>query len=150
MRILYAEDNEEIREILALRLKSLTKGEVLTCENGQEAIGVLEGGVNVDLVISDHFMDGGNGLDLYNFMRRSDINVPFILMTGAENPSELGFGDFLEHNPHNALIAKPPKMAALKDAVMTVVSAREGEPEGLPQSENGYVPIRLKILYRSD
>jgi len=104
----------------------------------------------VDLVISDHFMEGGNGLDLYNFMRRSEINVPFILMTGAENPSELGFGDFLEHNPHNALITKPPKMAALKDAVMTVVSAREGEPEGLPQSENGYVPIRLKILYRSE
>lgn len=150
MRILYAEDNEDIREILTLRLKSLTKGEVLTCENGQEAIGVLEGGVNVDLIISDHFMDGGSGLDLYKFIRRSKIDVPFILMTEAENAPELGFGNILEHNPHNAIISKPPKMADLKDAVMTVVSANNEEVDGLPQSENGYVPIRLKILYRSD
>ena len=95
MRILYAEDNEEIREILALRFKSLTKGEVIVCENGQEAIGVLEGGIKVDLIISDHFMDGGTGLDLYQFIKRMKLDIPFILMTGTTDIEELGFRNFL-------------------------------------------------------
>ncbi|MFT6602718.1 MAG: HD-GYP domain-containing protein (c-di-GMP phosphodiesterase class II) [Bacteriovoracaceae bacterium] len=30
------------------------------------------------------------------------------------------------------------------------MSSSEEEPDGLPQSENGHVPIRLKILYRAD
>ncbi len=150
MRILYAEDNEEIREILTLRFKSLTKGEVITCDNGQEAIGVLEGGVNVDLIVSDHFMDGGTGLDLYLFVKRMKLDIPFILMTGAEDIHELGFGDFLEDNPLNKLIPKPPKMPLLKEAILSVMSSSEEEPDGLPQSENGHVPIRLKILYRAD
>jgi response regulator RpfG family c-di-GMP phosphodiesterase len=150
MRILYAEDNEEIREILTLRFKSLTKGEVITCENGQEAIGVLEGGVNVDLIISDHFMDGGTGLDLYLFIKRMKLNIPFILMTGAEDVDELGFGDFLEDNPLNKLIPKPTKIPLLKEAILSVMSTSDEQPDGLPQSENGHVPIRLKILYRAD
>lgn len=150
MRILYAEDNEEIREILTLRFKSLTKGEVIVCESGQEAIGVLEGGVNVDLIISDHFMDGGTGLDLYLFCRRQQINVPFILMSGAKDVQELGFGTFLEDNPLNAIVPKPPKMPVLKEAIENVMSSMEESVDGAPQSENGYIPIRLKILYRSD
>lgn len=150
MRLLYAEDNEEIREILTLRFKSLTKGEVITCDNGQEAIGVLEGGVHVDLIISDHFMDGGTGLDLYLFVKRMKLNIPFILMTGAEDIDELGFGNFLEDNPLNKLIRKPPKMPLLKEAIVNVMSHNDEQPDGLPQSESGHVPIRLKILYRSD
>lgn len=150
MRVLYAEDNEEIREILTLRFKSLTKGEVITCDNGQEAIGVLEGGVHVDLIVSDHFMDGGTGLDLYLFVKRMKLNIPFILMTGAKDIEELGFGNFLEDNPLNKLITKPPKMPLLKEAILNVMSSGEEQPDGLPQSENGHVPIRLKILYRSD
>jgi response regulator RpfG family c-di-GMP phosphodiesterase len=149
MRLLYAEDNEEIREILTLRFKSLTKGEVITCENGQEAIGVLEGGVSVDLIVSDHFMDGGTGLDLYLFTKRMKLNIPFILMTGANDIADLGFGNFLEDNPLNQLITKPPKMPLLKEAILKVMTSSEEQPDGLPQSESGHVPIRLKILYRA-
>ena len=151
MRILYAEDNEEVREILTLRFKSLIKGEVITCENGQEAIGVLEGGVSVDMIISDYFMDGGTGYDLYLFTQRMKMNVPFVLMTGEEGIEDLGFGkSFLEDNPLNRIIQKPPKMPLLKEAITSVMENSGEENDGLPQSEHGYVPIRLKILYRSD
>lgn len=91
--ILVADDNRFVRSIVVTILKALGVGRVLQAENGEEAQAFLEVSAamhgdarEVDIIMSDHLMEPGSGLDLLRFVRSHESEkvkfIPFIMMSG--------------------------------------------------------------------
>jgi CheY-like chemotaxis protein len=85
MQILLAEDNDALRNLIALRLRGLGH-DVLSADSVPEAISLLESSHHVDGVLSDHAMPGGNGLQLLAYVRNRKPDLPFVLMSAAVTP----------------------------------------------------------------
>lgn len=86
LRILLAEDYEEIRDLAAFFLEAILHAEVTKCKSGNEAIAVLKQHQNFDIIISDYNMPDGNGGELFSYMKSAQINLPFALLS-SESPS---------------------------------------------------------------
>jgi len=79
--ILVVEDDEALRDALVALLKRRGYA-VQAASSANDAIRVLSS-EEVDLILSDYYMDDGNGQDLLDYVRRHNPSVPpFIMMTG--------------------------------------------------------------------
>ena len=79
-RVLIADDDEALRKVLGRVLRKAELDCVLV-ESGTRAIAELQASA-FDVVVSDVQMPDGGGLDLLRAVRRIDLDVPVILMTG--------------------------------------------------------------------
>ncbi|PJE30388.1 hypothetical protein SAMN06297129_0745 [Pseudooceanicola antarcticus] len=84
-RVLLVDDNELQLDILQRQLEVLG-AEVISCDGGAAALGLLDG---VDLVITDHNMAGMDGMELAEAIREAGHGVPIILLTPAVHFAEL-------------------------------------------------------------
>jgi EAL domain-containing protein (putative c-di-GMP-specific phosphodiesterase class I) len=80
-RALLADDDAILLRTLA-RLLRRAGFEVVSVESGSKAIAALEA-ARFDVVVSDVQMPDGGGLDLLRAVRRIDLDVPVILITGV-------------------------------------------------------------------
>ena len=127
LTVLLVDDNRFVLKILQDVLKILGAGQVLTAENGVEAIEVLtnygsDTGRTIDLVISDLIMAPINGLLLLRWIRqgRDSPNrfLPFIMMSGAadldsvEQARDAGASEFL---------AKPFSAKTVSERILEVI-----------------------------
>jgi EAL domain-containing protein (putative c-di-GMP-specific phosphodiesterase class I) len=80
-RILVADDDRDFRRVVA-RLLRRAGFEVVEVETGTAAIAEL-GRQSFDVILSDVHMPNGGGLDLIRDIRRIDLDVPVILMSGV-------------------------------------------------------------------
>lgn len=94
--VLVVEDNQAARELLERFLRILRQVAVVSVGDGQEAWGLLDGGVKFDLIISDHNLPGMSGLELLRRVREDNrmTGTPFALMSGdvivsKEDPTRL-------------------------------------------------------------
>ena len=127
LTVLLVDDNRFVLKILQDVLKILGVGQVLTAENGVEAIELLtnygsDTGQTVDLVISDLIMAPINGLLLLKWVRQGKDSpnrfLPFIMMSGAadaesvEQARDAGASEFL---------AKPFSAKSVCERVLEVI-----------------------------
>lgn len=105
--ILLIDDDRPYREALRLYLEShgYTSREA---GDGREALSLLDGGLDVDVIISDCHMPVINGLDFLKALsyRRNGQDVRVILMSGnmtqeIEKEAKLGGAFALLAKPHN-------------------------------------------------
>jgi DNA-binding response OmpR family regulator len=93
-RILLAEDDREMRHILAWELR-LAGYDVVEAQNGVQLLDLLESSIiqarlfSVDMIISDIRMPGVSGLRVLEDLRRHDAHTPVVLITA--------FGDQQTH-----------------------------------------------------
>ncbi|MFN2646861.1 MAG: response regulator [Burkholderiales bacterium] len=80
MRVLVIEDHAELREYLRLALK-LHEHQVLTAQNGREALSTLNGHP-VDAVVTDMFMPEMGGIETVAALRRQFPDIRVIAMSG--------------------------------------------------------------------
>jgi CheY-like chemotaxis protein len=89
-QILYAEDEEDIREIAKISLEDLGGFSVIYCSNGRE---VLEKAkiANPDLILLDVMMPELDGLSTLRELRKlpNFSNLPVIFMTAKIQPDEI-------------------------------------------------------------
>ena len=83
--ILYAEDEESVRVPLISILEKFFE-KVLVAKDGQEAIEIFKN-ERVDIVLTDIAMPHKNGLDLTEFVKNVDKDIPVLIST-AFNDSE--------------------------------------------------------------
>ena len=111
-RILVVDDEVHLLKLANIILGRKCGYDVATAENGQQAWtylnrdGLTEEG-NVDLVLTDHDMPGGNGDELVEMIRADERlkGLPIIMASGRpENADTPGIDAFIE---------KPYKMADL-------------------------------------
>ncbi len=79
IRILVAEDDDEMRELI-LRVLADEGYAVVVARDGNEAMSLLEGGA-FDLVLSDVRMPGSDGMDVLRRAIARRLHQPIILMT---------------------------------------------------------------------
>ena len=89
--ILLVEDNTQVRNVTARRLKNLGYS-VIEAENAAGAIEHLRGKRDIDLVFSDVVMPGGmSGFDLAQWVRQNTPAIPVLLTSGfAEDVARAG------------------------------------------------------------
>ena len=71
-----------------------------------------------DLIVSDIYMPGKNGLDLFDFIRKKNVEIPFIFMTG--NPDLKIAVDFLTSGGHDYIV-KPFMIADFIQKIKPVI-----------------------------
>lgn len=84
--VLIVDDSESVRGLLRMILQG-AGFECLVASNGAEALGHLDQRT-VDLVLSDLWMDGMNGLQLVEAIRADEINrhLPILILTTDQSP----------------------------------------------------------------
>lgn len=111
--ILIVEDDDELRKTVVADFQR--KGfQVLSASGGHDAFQIIEH-QKVDLVISDHFMPKGNGIELLERIKDRDISLPVFMLTGA-NDGDLSPDEIYELGAE-AVFLKPFNRKELYDSV---------------------------------
>ena len=79
MKILLAEDDRSFRKGLSYELEELG-AKVIEAEDGLEAINLIKDS-QFDLIICDLMMPNIDGLDVYDHLRKSNLEAKFIMLT---------------------------------------------------------------------
>lgn len=109
MKILYAEDEEVLRELYALQIEALVNCDIIEVSSGEEAIKALQNDPSIGLVLSDYRMPNGNGDIIYQYLIDNKRNIPFYLISTYEPSDCPGMENFSKDNPQNAYFSKPIK-----------------------------------------
>ena len=112
-RVLVVEDNDDVRE-LAESMLQMADYDVVSAPSGERALGLLEGGEQVDLLFTDVIMPGGmNGLELIERVHARLPALPVLVTTGYmdELPGQRERGDGLD------VLGKPYQHQDLLDRV---------------------------------
>ena len=123
--ILVVEDNEGVR-LTVVELLQQSGYTVLTAEDGDRAMQVLQRGVSPDLIFTDVVMPGRvKSTDLASWARAQNPPVP-VLFTSGHTRDILSSNHLLSADIH--LLSKPYSPDALTQRVRRVLSARQGCP----------------------
>lgn len=120
MRILVVDDHPVLRDgISAVLLQEGTETEVLQAGSGAEAIGLIEGHEDLDVVLLDLRMPGMSGLAALTELRRTRPGLPVIMLSSSEDPQ-----DARDAFAHGALgyVPKPASRYALLSAVRLAIN----------------------------
>lgn len=91
-RILIVEDDPDIRSYLRKEMNE--NFEIITAENGLEALDILSKSNDISLIISDIIMPEMNGFQLCNKIKRNIVtsHIPVILLTALSEDSQRIYG----------------------------------------------------------
>lgn len=113
-KILFVDDEDDIREVVQIRLES-NGYEVVTAASGEEAIEkvALE---HPDLMILDVMMPGMDGLAVLKKIRKDEATrkLPVILLTAKRKKM---IGDLFELEGIQGFVEKPFEAAMLLDVI---------------------------------
>lgn len=113
-------DNEELmRNLLDMVLRSEFNCETMNVQNGELAIEILKSGKTFSLIISDYYMPESDGGKVYYFNKNLD-NVPFFLFSGGDYQDYIEFSDFKNVNRLNRFFNKPFLLREFIEAVKQV------------------------------
>jgi signal transduction histidine kinase/ligand-binding sensor domain-containing protein/DNA-binding response OmpR family regulator len=147
--VLIVDDNPTNLTILQ-KLVAVWGLHALTVTSGADALNVLRSGQKIDLLITDHQMDGMNGIELTLEMQRTGLKIPVLLLSSSgSEPARLHPGLF------QAVLNKPVRHTVLKkyiDELFAWGAAETGEPE---YGRNSKLPdlaaqFDLRILIAED
>lgn len=110
-KILVVEDNDDIREMMAVTLE-LEGHTVATAANGRDALDKLLAGERPCLILLDLMMPVMNGWEFRHAIEQDPVlsKVPVVVMTAAT-------GDMVKDAHADAFIPKPVDMDRLLDVV---------------------------------
>ncbi len=119
-RVLVVDDSEPIRQMATKSLEGAGL-EVVSAQDGIEAIEILREDSNIDIVVLDLTMPRQGGLDTLLQIRREGLTAPIVLMSGySEDELQERFG----HLGFSAFLPKPFRPADLVRTVRQVLRAR--------------------------
>lgn len=99
-RILVIDDEPNVRTVLTMLLED-DGYEVITAENGEKGIAAIDGGPDLDLVITDLKMPGADGLALLRHIKQTGRDMPLVMITAygsiekAVEAMKSGAADFI-------------------------------------------------------
>lgn len=146
IKVLYAEDEEGIRENISFVLSLLFK-EVFVAKDGEEALELFEE-KKPDLLIFDICMPKMDGIEVLNKIRKSNKAIPIIVLTAHTEETYLFRA--IELNITRYLL-KPFSKDALLDAIKTCILNLIKDQENAILG-NGYVFdfINKNLLYEQN
>jgi response regulator RpfG family c-di-GMP phosphodiesterase len=141
IRILIAEDEPDLRELLGIFIGFSFEAQIEQARNGTEAIEFLKThSGDFDLVISDYHMPEGNGSVVEAYLRDNYPHVPFMLITGGTSHDLRSLMNF----PLRTCLEKPYDEETLQAAIRQLLE-KSSKPS---QVDPNYVPILLSTLVK--
>lgn len=101
--ILVAED-EPANFLFIEKILKPTQALILRAETGEEAIELIKGNANIDLVLMDIYMPGMDGFETTEIIRQLRPNLPVVAQTFYETQIEK---EKVENAKFNDFISKP-------------------------------------------
>lgn len=137
--VLIVEDEVQLAFILKQTLE-LSDYTVVAAENVNQAISHLKSDV-FDCIVSDYFLPEESGEELFKYVKKKNIQVPFVFMTGSP---DLKFAvDFLKEGGAE-YISKPFNLNDFVDKVKTVIEKFQNQ-----QSREKYFDsLEIKLAER--
>ncbi len=80
--VLVVEDDLLMQELTSVCLEETYKVAVHKASNVSEALSCLQNS-QIDFIVCDYQMPGGNGLEFLNYLRENELSIPFVLFTGS-------------------------------------------------------------------
>ena len=133
-RVLVVDDEPGIRAFI-MRAMSLVVCEVIVAANGQEAIGLYDRTLPIDLLLSDLMMPGMNGLELGRRLQRLTPDLKVLYLTGY---SDALFEERPILGANEAFVDKPITPRGLHEAVS---QALFGHLNGLIRRDSRVKPV---------
>jgi CheY-like chemotaxis protein len=117
-RVLYVEDEADIRTVAKLALETIGGFTVLTCASGEEALRAVED-FRPDIVLLDVMMPGMDGPSVLRALRERPAlaDVPVAFMTAKVQPAEI---EHFRSLGARDVIAKPFDPMTLADHVRSI------------------------------
>ena len=100
VKILFVEDEQDLITIISDTLTKL-QANFITANNGKEAFDIISTTSDIDLVVTDINMPVMNGLELIEEVRKTNSQLPFVIMSAHTEPEyiksaeSLGVKDYL-------------------------------------------------------
>jgi PAS domain S-box-containing protein len=143
-RVLVVDDNETNREIVSRQVKAW--GMVAdACASPLEALARIRQGDRFDVVVIDLQMPELDGFALAREIRRSEVELPLVLLTSLGRVQDARSGGFA------AQLTKPVKASQLHDALVTALARRFAEGSAPAATESAPVEAAsLRILLAED
>lgn len=118
-KILVVDDDESVRRVHR-RILSLLKDIKLSieeAESGNKAIGMLNGGFQPDLIISDILMPDGTGVDLWNHIEQEvrALREKILFVTGGSFGNSTFSAFIAQQQKERRIFGKPMDMNSLLD-----------------------------------
>ncbi len=144
-RILIVDDEPGIRQMLSLILEENGSYEVLTAENGVQALEVMREAAPIDVVLTDVQMPQMNGMELLKEVKAFDPILPVVMITGfptidiAIQCMKQGASDF---------ITKPFKFDQVEFVIRKIIHERKLLLENYKLKEELAHAKKIEILNR--
>ena len=110
--ILVVDDDPAVLKVM-IKLLEAFGHKTISASSGNEAMKLLESPNNIHFIITDMRMPLGDGLELLSFIKKSNLKIPTILVTG--------FADIAEHEAIEkgaiAILTKPFDIDKLMDLI---------------------------------
>lgn len=84
MKVLYADDDIQVRDYVSMLLEAGLDCEILEASSGNEALSILEFDSDIDFVITEVRMKGGNGNVIVDYLDHHHLNIPIVWLSGPE------------------------------------------------------------------
>ena len=129
LRILLAEDEENIRELVKMNLE-LEGYEVVTANNGKKAVQHFHE-QHFDLIVLDVMMPEIDGFQVAEQIRLNNLSVPIIMLTAKDSPQDRING--LKRGADDYL-TKPFQLEELLLRIQKLIQRTAKSPENSPET----------------
>lgn len=122
LRVLLVEDDLFAQRLAASVLRQLGVKDLTIVKDGQAAIDLLgTTEIRFDLIVSDWNMPKVTGLDLLKHVRKTWVNMPFLMLTGNANEE---FIIAARENKVDAYVIKPFSAGQLQQKLAVLFNIR--------------------------
>lgn len=122
LRILLVEDNLFAQRLAASMLRQFGVKHMTILTDGQAAIDLLRSSeLTFDLIISDWNMPKVTGLQLLQHVRKTWVNMPFLMLTGNANEE---FVIAARENKVDAYVIKPFSASQLQQKIIAIFNIK--------------------------
>ncbi|MBT7767776.1 MAG: response regulator, partial [Bdellovibrionales bacterium] len=133
-KVLYIEDESNLREMLAVDLEATLPITVIECGTAEDAIKILQNDTTKEIVIvlSDYNLPGNNGDTIYEYIRQTRPEIPFILHTSVFVTELKSFANFVDENSYNRIVQKP-EVEEITITIQKYLDIKQGEEQEAPK-----------------
>ena len=107
MKVLYADDDIQVRDYVSMLLEAGLDCEILEASSGNEALAILEFDQEIDFVITEVKMKGGNGNVIVDYLDSHSLDIPIVWLSDKSNREAMSVQEVLSRSDLNTFLDKP-------------------------------------------
>lgn len=134
MNILMVEDHRLVADAMQIMLKEIdSEIDITACYSTQHALSVIDSGKRFDLVLTDLFMPGIDGIGLLVGLKNRDKQVPVVVISGSDDEKHIR--NTMEHGA-SGFIPKTLPAAEMMSGLQLVMQGGRFFPERFAAYDN--------------